>query len=177
MSRFDECLSHVLKYEGGYVNHPNDKGGATNHGITQSVYDDWRISRGFPRQPVSGISKDEVKAIYLARYWILGKCQHLPAPLDLVHFDSGVNHGLTQAAKFLQRALDVADDGVIGPMTLNALKEDTEGGNVDYLCHRILDQREDFYTSLAAKKPSQKVFLKGWMNRITEVRGLVNDHQ
>lgn len=169
-TRFEESLAFVLKHEGGYSDHPADKGGATNMGITQASYDDWRAGQGFPRQPVSGISGEEVKKIYLSRYWKLGKCDQLPPPLDYVHFDGCVNHGIKQASKFLQRALGVEDDGAIGPKTLSAVRQDDAAGRIDEVCGNILDQREDFYHKLVEKDPSQKAFIKGWMNRIVGVR-------
>ncbi len=173
MTRFEQCLEFVLRHEGGYSNHPADKGGSTFGGITQATYDDWRIGQGFGRQPVVGISSAEVKAIYKARYWILGKCDKLPAPLDYVHFDSCVNHGTGQAAKFLQRALGVTDDGAIGPKTLAAVREDDAACRIEQVCTNILDQRESFYLKLAEKDPKQKAFIRGWLNRITDVRAKV----
>lgn len=173
MTRFEQCLNYVLGIEGGYTNHNADRGGATNRGVTQSVYDDWRISKGFGRQPVSGISMDEVKAIYLSRYWLLGKCDRLPAPLDYIHFDGCVNHGVGQAAKFLQRALGVAADGAIGPVTLRAVEEEDKAGHTDTICQDILHQREEFYDKIADRDPTQAVFLKGWHNRVAEVRARV----
>lgn len=170
MSRLRTCLEFILKWEGGYVNHPSDKGGATNRGITQAVYDDWRAGQGIPRQPVSGISGDEVKKIYLARYWKLGKCDQLPPPLDYVHFDGCVNHGNKQAAKFLQRALGVEDDGAIGPQTLAAVRQDDAAGRIEEVCENILDQREAFYQALTENKPHQKVFLRGWLSRVSQIR-------
>lgn len=173
MNRFDLCLEMVLGHEGGYSNHASDKGGATNSGITQATYDSWRIGQGAGRQPVSGISGDEVRAIYMARYWLLGKCNLLPAPLDYVHFDGCVNHGIGQAAKFLQRALGVEADGAIGPKTLAAVREEDAAGRIDDICSDILDQREEFYDQLVARDPSQKAFIKGWHARIAGVRGKV----
>jgi lysozyme family protein len=171
MTRFEECLALVLGHEGGYSNHAADKGGATSSGITQAVYDEWRAGRGFGRQPVLDISADEVKMIYKARYWLLGKCDQLPAPLDYVHFDGCVNHGPGQAAKFLQRALCVAADGVVGPKTLAAVREDDAAGRIEDICANILDQREEFYHRLVEKDPTQKAFIRGWLNRIVAVRG------
>jgi lysozyme family protein len=170
ITRFEQCLALVLKHEGGYSDHPADKGGATNRGITQAVYDDWRIGQGFPRQPVSGIAANEVSKIYLSRYWKLGKCDQLPTPLDYVHFDGCVNHGNKQAAKFLQRALGVEDDGAIGPKTLAAVRQDDAVGSIELVCESILSQREDFYQALTENKPHQKVFLAGWNNRIRNIR-------
>ena len=169
-SRFEECLPLILKHEGGYSDHPADKGGATNRGITQTVYDEWRIGQGFSRQPVSGISAAEVGKIYFSRYWKLGKCDQLPIPLDYVHFDGCVNHGVKQAAKFLQRALGVTDDGAIGPKTLDAVRQDDVYGTIELVCTSILDQREQFYQTLTENKPHQKVFLKGWLARVVDVR-------
>ena len=170
MNRFEQCLMFVLGNEGGYSNNPADRGGATNCGITQAVYDEWRIGRGFGRQPVSGISMDEVMQIYLSRYWLMGKCDRLPAPLDYIHFDGAVNHGVAQAGKFLQRALGVLDDGIVGPVTISAVQEENGAGGIDRICDDILHQRSDFYDHLADRDPKQKIFLKGWHNRIAEVR-------
>ena len=169
-TRFEESLELVLKHEGGYSDHPADKGGATNRGVTQSVYDDWRAGQGLPRQPVSGIHGDEISKIYWARYWKVGKCDHMPPPLDMTHFDGGVNHGPKQAAKFLQRALGVEDDGAIGPKTLAAVRQDDAAGRIEEVCTSILDQREQFYQALTENKPHQKVFLRGWLARVVGVR-------
>lgn len=169
-SRFDLCLERVLGHEGGYVNDRNDRGGATNAGVTQKTYDDWRVSKGLGRQQVSGIHGDEIRQIYLARYWLLGKCDHLPVPLDYVHFDSCVNHGVGQAAKFLQRALGVPADGAIGPQTIAAIKEDERAGTIDDVCRDILKQRDSFYARLAESDPKQNAFIVGWRNRINRIR-------
>jgi len=169
-TRFEENLELVLKHEGGYVDHPADKGGATNRGITQAVYDTWRAGQGIGRQPVSGISGEEVAAIYKARYWLMGKCDKMPAPLDYVHFDGCVNHGVQQATKFLQRAIGVEADGVIGPKTLAALQEDVSVGYADEICRSILDQREAFYQRIVERNPSQKAFIRGWLSRLVSIR-------
>ncbi len=170
MTRFEDSLFLVLGHEGGYSDHKADRGGKTNFGITQAVYDEWRISSGYGRQPIIGISAAEVRSIYLSRYWLFGKCDRLPEPLDYVHFDGCVNHGVGQAAKFLQRALGVVDDGSIGPVTLRAVEEESKAGNILLICEDILNQREDFYDHLANKDKSQMAFLRGWKNRIISIR-------
>jgi hypothetical protein len=60
--------------------------------------------------------------IYLHDYWLAGRCDRMPWPVSLAHFDACVNTGVTQAAKFLQRTVSTRDDGLIGPLTLGALK-------------------------------------------------------
>ena len=61
---FEASLPFILRWEGGYVNHPNDPGGATNKGVTQRVYDDWRGKKGLARRTVKQIEDAEVHAIY-----------------------------------------------------------------------------------------------------------------
>lgn len=166
MSRFDECLRFVLKWEGGYSDHPSDRGGKTNQGITQGVYDDWRVGRGLARQPVVGLSKDERDAIYRERYWNAVRGDDLPEPVDMVMFDSAVNVGPRQAIRWLQRAVGAKDDGVLGPITLGAVKM----SDPSHVAQAIIDQRGDFYDYLAERDPRQAVFLAGWNNRIRNLQ-------
>lgn len=101
---FEPILKITLRYEGGYVNHPSDPGGATNFGITQGTYDKFRDGTKAPRQSVRSILPEEVHHIYLTRYWLANKCDTLPAPLALMHFDACVNHGPKWANGFLERS-------------------------------------------------------------------------
>lgn len=174
MTRFQECLKLLLGSEGGYSNHKADRGGATNSGITQIVYDNWRIAHGLGRNPVTGISGEEIELIYGDYYWKPSRCQYLPAPLDYVQFDGAVNHGVGQAAKFLQRAVQVTADGSIGPVTLQAVKEEREAGQTMTVVDSILEQRGRFYDSLVAAHPDQSVFLDGWHNRLAHVRDIAH---
>lgn len=166
MTRFDECLKFILKWEGGYVHHPHDRGGATNQGITQGVYDAWRVGKSMGRQPVVGLSGAERDAIYRERYWQPVRCDRLPQPVDLVVFDSAVNCGVSQAAKWLQRAVGVKADGVIGPVTLAAVAQHEPV----WIAGEILTQRADFYDMLITRNPTQAVFARGWTNRIDDLR-------
>lgn len=166
MSRFTECLNHVLHAEGGYCDHSSDRGGKTQKGITQATYDEWRISQGLGRQPVIGISGDELRGIYRRRYWDVCRCDDLPKPVDYLVFDSAVNSGPRQAAKWLQRAVKAKDDGRIGTMTLKAVSS----SDPVEICESILSQRQDFYQDIVDSNPSQSVFLKGWFNRLAHIR-------
>jgi lysozyme family protein len=165
-TRFDECLKFVLKWEGGYSDHPSDRGGKTNAGITQSVYDEWRVRNGLSRQPVTGLSRDELLAIYRGNYWNPVRGDDMPEPLDLVLFDSAVNCGPHQATKWLQRALGVAADGRIGPQTMGAVNV----CDPRYIANRVADMRSDFYDYLVSKDPRQGVFLAGWDNRMIDLK-------
>ena len=101
---FDRALAFVLRWEGGYSDHPEDPGGATNMGITQGTYDAWRKRRGLPPRPVREITREEVAAIYRERYWAPLGCDKLPADLALMVFDCAVNQGPAKARELLERS-------------------------------------------------------------------------
>lgn len=110
---FDKAVEMVLREEGGLVNDPKDPGGLTNFGISK---------RQFPDVDVARLTRDGAIAIYRANYWNVCKCDELPWPLSLFVFDSAVNQGADAAIKMLQRALGVAQDGIVGVGTLKAAK-------------------------------------------------------
>lgn len=123
---FKPSLALVLAHEGGYVNHPKDPGGATNKGVTQKVYDNYRRLKGRPVRSVKYIEDYEVEEIYNHHYWRLVSGDELPAGLDYAVFDFAVNSGVSRAGKFLQRVLGFKGsdiDGIIGTGTLAAARE------------------------------------------------------
>lgn len=162
--RYSLCIPLVLAHEGGYVNHPADPGGATNKGVTQKVYDAWRDKQGKPRQSVRSIVDAEVHAIYRRDYWDAIKGDDLPAGVDYCVFDFAVNSGINRAAKYLQAAVGVAQDGAIGPATIAAAKAQDAATLVNAIC----DRRMAFLRGLG----TFATFGKGWTRRVTEVRAL-----
>jgi len=170
-SLYDRGLKLVLRWEGGYSNHPNDPGGETNFGITHKVYDKWRRAQGLPKRSVKLIDKSEVSEIYETLYWERSRCPDFKAynVLAIVHFDTAVNMGRVRAAKTLQEAVGANADGQIGPKTLAA---------VDLACRPAAlpvmagycDIRERVYRWIAANRDGADVFLKGWMNRLNALR-------
>lgn len=163
--KFKKALRFVLKWEGGYSEHPNDPGGATMKGIIQSVYDAWRKSKGLPQQPVKLITDDEVYAIYWERYWSPLKGDKLPEPLDLVVFDSGVNCGVGRAARWLNTVLGLGAQTTVTPQTLEALKKK----DAKEVAKQICGLRVEHYHKIAKANPKLLVFLKGWMNRMRDL--------
>ena len=110
-----QALKHLLGNEGGFVDHPEDPGGATNYGITERVaraHGYQGDMRNFPMSMALGI--------YQSDYWAPIKADQLPEALRFHVFDAAVNSGPGRAIKWLQRAAGVAEDGVIGPRTLSA---------------------------------------------------------
>lgn len=166
MSGFFQALPFVLDMEGGYVNNPNDPGGATNQGITQGTYDAWRKSKGLPHATVRHITTEEVQAIYHERYWVDGHCDALPWPLSMAHFDACVNHGIRNATRILQRALAVTDDGIIGPITEAAIDE----ASPEKLMNSMTWERLRFYYRICQRRTASRVFLLGWIRRLIHLR-------
>jgi lysozyme family protein len=162
----DAALKFVLRWEGGFVDHPNDPGGRTNRGVTQKVYDGWRARQGLAARDVKLIEDDEVHAIYAGDYWVPPRCDLLTSPLDLVQFDTAVNMGVKRAVKFLQGAVGCSADGDFGPGTAAAVAGCDAGTAVASYCQR----REAFYRGLAQDNPKLAVFLKGWLNRLNALR-------
>jgi lysozyme family protein len=158
---FDTAYTFVQKEEGGYVDDPADSGGATMAGVIQSTYDAYRKSRKLPPQPVRLITKAERRDIFEG-IWNDCSASKLPRGLGLLHFDFAVNAGNRRAAVTLQRALGVADDGVIGSRTLQAANDTT---NTEKIIIDYSELRRSFYRRLAEQRPKDKKFLKGWLLR------------
>lgn len=163
---FAQSLPFILRWEGGFVDHPADPGGRTNKGVTQKVYDHWRTRQGLGQRDVRHIEDAEVHAIYEADYWMPPRCDLLAHPLDLVQFDTAVNMGVGRAVRFLQSTVGCAADGDFGPATQRAAAACDQGEAVARYC----DTREAFYRNLAEKNPKLRVFLKGWLNRLNALR-------
>ena len=160
-SAFEEALSFTLgpDVEGGLANVSGDRGGFTNHGITQKTYDAWRATTGQPLRSVGEIEDGEIRAIYLADFWIPCNCDSLPPMLALAVFDMAVTSGPWNAKLTLQRAVHVQQDGVIGPATV-AAAERTPSAVLEFLKARAGFNVEDVQAH-----PEQIKFLHGWFNR------------
>lgn len=160
---FAESLRHVLKYEGGYANHPADPGGATMRGVTFRTYNAYRKRKGLPTRSVRLITSAEIADVYRGMYWDAVKGDQLPAGVDFVVFDGAVNSGPSASVKWLQRALGVKVDGVIGQATLRAANEHPDH---DRLIAAVLDRRMAFLRALR----TWRTFGKGWTSRLAQVR-------
>ena len=155
---FDNALEWVLTHEGGFVDHPEDPGGATMQGVTQRVYDGFRRRMGDPIRPVKRIETHELRSIYRAQYWDVVMGDALPGGLDYAVFDYAVNSGPAQAVRDLQRVLGVAVDGIMGNVTLGAAQEAASDYAISNLCRR----RMDFLRQLR----TWGTFGRGWTRRV-----------
>jgi lysozyme family protein len=162
-ANFNSCLAFVLSAEGGYVDDPLDPGGATNLGITLRVLSEWRHT-AVTKIDVQNLTRDEAGPIYRARYWNVVHGDNLPAGVDLMVFDAGVNLGSGRSARMLQAAVGAAEDGAIGPETLTAM-----GGHHDSdLISKLANAREAYYQSLSTFSH----FGAGWTARVNRVKQL-----
>jgi lysozyme family protein len=178
----DGLIDGLIEREGGYVDHPADKGGPTRFGITEAVARAHNY-RGSMRD----LSREEAVGIYRRIYWQrpgfdqVAKCS---ARVAAELFDTGVNMGPAVAATFLQRALtalnrnagdypDVVPDGRIGEATLAALGAffRCRGKTGETVLLRALEALQgERYLRLAERRPANEAFLYGWLaNRIGEL--------
>jgi lysozyme family protein len=157
---FEQCLALTLKEEGGFANNPKDPGGMTNLGVTRATYEQW-LGRHVTDDEMRALTIKDVEPIYRTNYWDRVRGDELPVGVDLVVFDLAVNSGTTRAAKFLQQALNVPSDGIIGPKTLAACQQ----RDPEELIEQICQERLQFLKQLS----TWETFGKGWTNRITRI--------
>ncbi len=166
-ANFFKSLEMVLHHEGGFVQHPDDPGGATNKGITHKTYADFL---GRPLEDVSelkNIPEEHVQLIYKNGYWDKVKGDELPGGVDFCVFDWAVNSGPGRAAKALQKIVMVSQDGAIGPKTLIAVSEMTPTEIIE----NMTKQRIEFYKGLN----TFDTFGRGWLRRAKETRDFALD--
>ena len=154
---FDKAIVVVLAHEGGYSDHPDDLGGATNYGIS---------SRANPGVDVENLTREGAIEIYWSRYWEGKGFDLLPERLAIKTFDLAVNMGNSAAVCCLQRAIraagsQVAVDGSIGPET---------AGAAGLLCELAIvaalrSEAAGEYRVILVRNPSQATFAANWMAR------------
>lgn len=144
-SAFDTAYRQARKWEGGLSNDPDDAGGLTNKGVTNSEYQRYLKRKGLPARSVRHITEAEVREIYHG-YWKDAGCDKLPDRLAIAMFDTALNMGVGAAKKLLRES----------------------GGDLN----RFMQLREQRYRSIATRRNNQK-FLKGWLNRHHDLENLL----
>jgi len=160
-----QIIAEIIKREGGYVDHPADKGGPTNFGVTLNKLREWRGVQSLTANDVRMMRRGEAELIYLHDY-IQRPGFHLIPDERLRHqvIDFGVNSGPGRAARKLQQVVGADQDGVIGPQTLNAIRR-MGASKVNNL---LMAERIRFYGRIVSGDHSQAAFLNGWLNRALE---------
>jgi lysozyme family protein len=158
---FDVCLQMILQSEGGFVDDPQDPGGATNLGITLNTLSHW-LGRPATIAEVEALTPADVAPIYQADYWNLVGCPDWPAGVDLMVFDQAVNQGPGRAIRTLQTAVGVSADGLLGPATRAAVAASPAPQTILNIAHA----REAQYRAL----PKFPRFGAGWLARLERTR-------
>jgi lysozyme family protein len=170
MSDFNDAIPTVLRREGGFVDNPNDPGGATNFGVSAR----WLQSKGLLEQLEEGDkTQDEVMAIrsmtkeqamgfYKAYWWDFYKYQDLQSqPVATKVFDTAVNMGASRSHRILQKIVGVPQDGVLGAKSF----AEANAMSPSVLIVNFQSAQAQFYRGLVAKNPKLQEFLTGWLNR------------
>lgn len=171
----DELIDDLIAREGGFVDHPADKGGPTRWGITQVV----ARQHDYTGQ-MENLPRSVAALIYKKQYWrtpSFDKVAQIAPLLAKELFDTGVNMGPRTAIGFLQRALnalnrngvdypDIAVDRTIGSDTLHALEAflAKRGLSAERVLTKTIDALQGaYYVRLAEARPTQETFLYGWL--------------
>lgn len=190
MANCEKLIPFIQKWEGGFANDPTDRGGATMRGITLATFRAYRKAKGGTTPSVAdlkNISDAEWKAVYKTMFWDKWKADSIQSQkianilVDWV-WGSGV-HGI----KNPQRILGVVDDGIVGNKTISAVNF----ADPDELFEALFKAREAFFKGIVSRsvasyerkigrkatekellKYTQKRFLKGWLNRLNDIKNL-----
>jgi hypothetical protein len=158
---FDRCIAVTLAHEGGFTDNAADPGGATNFGITLRTLEAF-LGHAVTPDDVRALSSSTAIEIYRANYWNQLRCGDLPAGVDLMMLDFGVNSGPATAVKALQALVQVTRDGAIGRQTLDAVARVAPMTLVDGLAQARM--------ACLRSLPSFTEFGDGWTRRVGDVQ-------
>ena len=175
MSNFDDAFKYTVGNEGGYTNDKYDSGGPTNWGITQADLSRW-LGRSASVQEVKDMSIDLAKAIYKKHYWdAMSLDQITQKGISMCMFDIGVVRGIGVPPIYAQQicnsfGLNLVVDGHIGPKTILAINSVKQADFVNAFSKKT----RNGFLAIVARRPTQAVFIKGWLNRAKGLLTLAN---
>jgi lysozyme family protein len=192
MGSFERALCLAFQFEGGFSDDPDDRGGATNMGITRGTLSRAKVAGWVPKDAtIQTLTREQAAEIYRRGYWDPIHGDDLPSPVAEVVFDCAINHGVGGAGRLLQRALNamghtipLAVDGVIGPKTLAAVQKLVELDrkhsdafpemgprfHTMMLARTIALYRAQYYVLIVESRSNQKKFFWGWIrNRVVRI--------
>lgn len=160
--KFLLCLSHTLRWEGGYINDAVDPGGETNMGISK---------RSHPNEDIRNMTYARATEIYWSSYWLPSRAGDIQSyRVAGKYFDLCVNMGPRPAAKLLQRAANLIGspplvvDGKVGPKTLSRVNHVPD----DELLTALIGVAKDRYRNIVDRRPAMQKYWNGWMNRLED---------
>lgn len=170
MAKIEKLVPFLLKWEGGYVNHPKDKGGHTNKGVTYETWVAYRKKMGKEASLTSfkNMSQEEWTDILRQNYWDVWQADKIGSQRIANMLVDWLWMSGARTIKKVQKILQVKCDGIVGAKTIAAIN-----GHSDVtLFGLIKESRKAYYEGIVRLNPSQKVFLKGWLNRLEDLSRL-----
>lgn len=162
-------VPHILKWEGGWVNDPDDLGGATNKGVTYRTYKLYCKRNGKPVPTIENLKKltnREFTDILKSMYWDACRADEINSQsVANAIVDWGWHSGTSTAAKEVQKVLGVTADGIIGNVTLAAINSKSPLP----LFGAIQQARKNYIERICLARPANKKFVRGWYNRINSL--------
>lgn len=193
--RYAAAVAKLLGIEGGFVDDPVDRGGATKYGISlrflaaEGAFDedgdgkadfDLDFDGDIDRRDIRLLTLGDCRFLYLKFFWRPIGADDLPPPIGEMVFDQAVNGGALAAKKMLQSAINACAgshgvkghlqvDGQLGPVTMAYIRAIVSSGGLGALIEAYRAQVKARYRAIAARYPSQKRFLRGWLRRADEL--------
>ncbi len=183
---FSIANKFTADWEGGLSDDKYDRGGITNYGVSivflkECVQKNIDTVKSFgitnlpvTRETIKGLTKAQAAALFRWRFWSSLHLDDMPLKLAVLLYDAAVNHGPNRSVRFAQQAYNMGTtygtklvvDGILGPLTRDALKKT----DTPVLHKNMLFCREDFYYAIVNNDRTQEKFLKGWLNRVSDLR-------
>lgn len=190
-NNFSIAHKFTAKWEGGESDHPDDGGGLTKYGVSlaflkgvaaesqanRDTLERMGIRLPITRQVIYDLTQIKAASLFRWQFWDKLKLDLIPLRPAAILYDAAVNSGPAQSVKLAQRGYNrcvtygqpLVVDGVMGPATRAAMQL----ADTDKALTAMLDAREAFFQTIVANNPSQQVFLRGWINRVDDLRRYV----
>ena len=161
MADKNKLIPIIKRWEGGYSDNPNDRGGATNSGVTLAVYQSV-YGKSKTKNDLKKMTNEQWNYIFTKLYWNKWKADEIKNQSIANILVDWVWMSGYGTIKKIQSLFGLTADGIVGNKTLSYINSN----NQEEIFNKIWNRRKSFYESLVKNNPSQKVFFKGWMNRL-----------
>lgn len=174
MDAFEKAHEFTARWEGGYIEHANDPGGATKYGISLRFLKQQGLEVGdidgdgdIDADDIKALSLESAAAIMKREFWDKLGLEDIKPLCAMVVYDTAVNMGPSYARKMLQKALGVPADGKWGSITRSAIRICNDKHTAVSMCHI----RRAHYHELVKKNAKLSEFLRGWLRRVDSLEG------
>jgi lysozyme family protein len=172
-----KILPFILKWEGGFVNHPNDPGGATNMGVTIGVWKQQGYDKNGDRTidvtDLKLLTKADVEMIMKKNYWDRWIADNIKSQAVANVLVDWVWCSGKWGIVIPQRLIGVSDDGIVGYLTLEALNETICKDEKKFL-QQLYKARYNYIDDIIRNNSKLSVFKKGWINRMKDLEKFNN---